>query len=125
MCLTVTFEKQFQVITLEKTSDGVKIFFFLVFTRCLVENWTLGPRKMISGEATHCVVSTLDGKRIPFGIGILTKQICYYPLLFLNHYFSTNDYYSLISLVTKHRKGLGIMISNITRNDKGLGIMLI
>ena len=28
MCLTVTFEKQFQVITLEKTSDGVKTFFF-------------------------------------------------------------------------------------------------
>ena len=28
MCLIVTFEKQFQVITLEKTSEGVKTFFF-------------------------------------------------------------------------------------------------
>ena len=39
----------------------------------------------------------LDGKRIQFGIGILTKRICYYPLLFVNHYFLTNDYYSPIS----------------------------
>ena len=52
---------------------------------------------MISGEATHCIVSALDGKRIQFGIGILTKQICYYPLLLLNRYFFTNDYYSSIS----------------------------
>ena len=43
-----------------------------------------------------CVV---DGKRIQFGIGILTKQICYYPLLLVNRYFLTNDYYSPISIV--------------------------
>ena len=30
------------------TSEGVKTF-FLVFTRCLGENWTSGPRKIISG----------------------------------------------------------------------------
>ena len=52
---------------------------------------------MISGEATHCLVLALDGKRIQFGIGILTKRICYYPLLLLNRYFVTNDYYSPIS----------------------------
>ena len=52
---------------------------------------------MISGEATHCLDSALDGKQIPFGIGILIKRICYYPLLFLNRYFVTNDYYSPIS----------------------------
>ena len=46
---------------------------------------------MISREATHCLVSALDGKRIQFGCGILTKRICYYPLL-LNRYFLTNDY---------------------------------
>ena len=34
---------------------------------------------------------------LQFGIGILTKRICYYPLLLLNRYFSTNDYYSPIS----------------------------
>ena len=96
MCLTITFKEQFQVITLEKTSEGVT-FFFLVFTRCLGENWTSGPRKMISGEATHCLVSALDGKRIQFGIGILTKRICYYPLLLVNRHFLTNDYYSPIS----------------------------
>ena len=28
MCLTVSFKKQFHVITLEKTSEGVKTFFF-------------------------------------------------------------------------------------------------
>ena len=52
---------------------------------------------MISGEATHCLVSALDGKRIQFGIGILTKRICYYPLCLLKRYFLTNDYYSPIS----------------------------
>ena len=41
-----------------------------------------------------CIV---DGKRIQFGIGILTKRICYYPLLLVNRYFLTNDYYSPIS----------------------------
>ena len=41
----------------------------------------------------------LDNKRIPFGIVILTKQICYYLLLLVNRYFLTNDYYSLISIM--------------------------
>ena len=49
------------------------------------------------GGARHCLVSALDGKRIQFGIGILTKRICYYPLLLVNRYFLTNDYYSPIS----------------------------
>ena len=80
--------------------------FFLVFTQCLGENWMLGPRKVISGEATHCLVSALDGKRIQFGIGILTKRICYYPLLLLNHYFLTNDYYLPISTPCP-RDGMG------------------
>ena len=31
MSLTVTFELQFQVITFEKTSEGVKTFFFFGF----------------------------------------------------------------------------------------------
>ena len=51
------------------------------------------------GEATHCLDSALDGKRIQFGIGILTKRICYYPLFLLNRYFLTNDYYSPISTI--------------------------
>ena len=45
----------------------------------------------------HCLVSALDGERIQFGIGILTKRICYYPLLLVNRYFLTNDYYLPIS----------------------------
>ena len=89
------------MITLEKTSEGVKTFFFLVITRRLGENWTSRPRKTISGEATHCLVSALDGIRIQFGIGILTKRICYYPLLLVNRYFLTNDYYSPISKLKK------------------------
>ena len=87
------------MITLQKTSENVKTFFLGVFTRCLEENWTSGPRIIISGEATHCVVSALDGKGIQFGIGNLTKRICYYPLLLLNRYFLTNDYYSPISIL--------------------------
>ena len=87
MSLTVTFESQFQVITLEKTSEGVETFFGGVFTRCLGENWT----SRISGEATHCLVSALDRKRIQFGMGILTKRICCYPLLLLNRYFLTRE----------------------------------
>ena len=81
------------MITLEKTRKARRPFSsFFVFTRCLGENWTSGPRKMISGEATHCLVSALDGKRIQFGIGILTKRICCYLLFLLNRYFLTNDY---------------------------------
>ena len=38
-----------------------------------------------------------DGKQIQSGIDILTKRICYYPLLLLNRYFLTSDYYSPIS----------------------------
>ena len=68
-----------------------------------------GPHPMVGGKldvvsseadfegATHCLVSALVGKRIHFGIGILTKRICYYPLLLVNRYFLTNDYYSPIS----------------------------
>ena len=41
-----------------------------------------------------CIV---EGKRIQLGIGVLTKRICYYPLLLLNRYFLTNGYYSPIS----------------------------
>ena len=52
---------------------------------------------MISGEATHCLVSALDGKQMQFAIGVLTKRICYYALLLVNRYFLTNDYYSPIS----------------------------
>ena len=85
------------MITLQKTRKTCRPFFFLVFARCLGKNWTSGPRMMISWEATHCLVSALDGKRIQFGIGILTKRICYYPLLLLNRYFLTNNYYSPIS----------------------------
>ena len=44
-----------------------------------------------------CIV---DGKRIQFGIGILTKRICYYPILLVNRYFLTNDYYSPISITS-------------------------
>ena len=93
MCLTVTF---FQVITLKKLFF---LFFGLhpMFGGKLENCWTSGPRKMISGEATHCLVSALDGKRIQFGMGILSKRICYYPLLLLNRYFLTNNYYSPIS----------------------------
>ena len=87
------------MITLEKTSEDVKtfLFFFFGLNPMLGGNWTSGPRKMISGEATHCLVSALDGKRMQFEIGILTKRICYYPLLLLNRYFLTNDYYLPIS----------------------------
>ena len=34
----------------------------------------VGAPEMILGEATHCLVSALDGKRIQFGIGILTNE---------------------------------------------------
>ena len=82
MCLTVTFEEQFQVITLEKTSDGVKTF-FLVFTRCLAENWTLGPRKEDDFGGGHALRS--------FGPGWQTNTIW-------NRYFDkTNPLLSVTS----------------------------
>ena len=37
------------------------LFYFLVFTRCLGENWTSGPRKMISWGGTHCLSAFPNG----------------------------------------------------------------
>ena len=57
-----------------------------------------------------------DGKRIQFGIGILTKRICYYPLLLVNRYFLTNDYYSPIS--TRPVVFRGLSFDTETRNNR-------
>ena len=60
------------MITLEKTLEGVKTFSFGLHPM-FGGKLDVGAQKMISGEATHCLVSALDGKRMQFGIGILTK----------------------------------------------------